>query len=79
MARSSCLVRHMCTLTHCSPRLLSTLMPGAMNQLEGKRETESQKEFFKVNRGEQVSYFWSDILNSQMAVDPECPMHEWAG
>lgn len=42
----------------------------------GERERLKVRKGSKVNRGEQVSYFWSDLLDWQST--PSCPMHEWA-
>lgn len=54
----TCMHTHSHTGVHCSVSLPSSFTPGAMNQFE----RESQRGLFKVNRVEQISIFWSDLL-----------------
>ncbi len=75
---SSCLVRHMHahTLTHrCSlfSQAAINLHAWGYESIGGReRERLSQKGLFKVNRGEQVSYFWSDLLDWQSTPSVPC-------
>lgn len=75
---SSCLVSHMHahTLTHrCSlfSQAAINLHARGYEFIGGReRETESQRGLFKVNRGEQVSFLWSDLLGWQSTPTVPC-------